>query len=115
MGSSRLCNARPSACPPRRDAICRQSFKESRQRLVNLRLRQESVGRADQQVVEIVLARVRAAVDRAVIQAQAVIFRVRGHPAAFPVRKLELAKVVRGLGSFDSHGAIVSQSKSTDK
>lgn len=99
----------------RGDAIGGQRLKEFPQRLVDLRRGEERSRGAGKFVVEIVFARVRALVNRAVIQAQTVIFRVRGHPAAFPVRKLELAEVVRIVGSFDSHGEMISQSKSTYK
>jgi hypothetical protein len=55
------------------------------------------------------------AFEREVRVAEAFAGRNGGEPAAASVGILELAEVVRVLGSFDSHGEIISQSKSTYK
>jgi hypothetical protein len=55
------------------------------------------------------------AFERGMRAAEAVTRRNGGEAAEASVGILELAEVVRVLGSFDSHGEIISQSKSTYK
>ena len=86
-----------------RDAVGGEGVEEFYQDVVEIDLGDEIAGGAGEFVAQIVFAAVGAAVDGGVVEAESVVFGMRGHAAAFAVGEGKGAEVVGGVRSSIAH------------